>query len=101
MAPFCQGMQKKEMASMSSAVLCLTLITTDVMIPQRPWSSKNIFHLLLKTVVVWDYHPVQSAEPFLSDTVPIDGHAISDDTGNPLKYLINFDVLLGVQKNVF
>ena len=38
---------------------------------------------------MWDYHPVESAEPFLSDTVAIDGHDVSDDTGSPLKYLIN------------
>lgn len=97
MVPFCKDMWRKEMVSMLSAVLCLTLIMMDVMIPQRPWGSKNIFHLLLKTAVKWDYHPVESVELFLSDTIHIAEHDISDYTGSPLKYLINFDVLLSVQ----
>ena len=67
MAPYCRGMLKKEMVSMLSAVLCSILIMTDVMIPWRFWSSKNIFHLLLNTALKWDYHPVESAEPLLSN----------------------------------
>lgn len=97
MAPYCKGMLKKEMVSMLSVVPSLILIMTDIMIPWRLWNSKNVFHLLLKTALKWDYHPAESAEPFLSDTVHIYVHDISDYAGSPLKYLINFDVLLSVK----
>lgn len=96
-APYCQGMQRKETVSTLSVALYLTLIMMDVMIPQRSWSSKNIFHFLLKTAVKWNYRPVESAGPFLSDSIHIDVHDISDYTESPLRYVIKFDVLLSVQ----
>ena len=80
MAPYCRAMLKKEMVLMLLAVLYLILIMTDVMIPWRLWSSKNIFHLLLNTALQWDYHPPSSntVEGTLSSSlvVPWDDGAV-------------------------
>lgn len=94
--PSCQGMPRKEMASMSSAVPCLTLTMMDIMMPRRLWSSKNILPFLLTTALKWDHRPDESAQPFLSHTIRIYVCDISDYPGSPLKYLINFNVLLSV-----